>query len=87
MHDAVELDEPVERSMARPPTAEAGLALHAVLASEIAVQLVPQVVEPTAQFRLRVDERASVKAVLGLHGAEPAEGAVRDLGALFDIGE
>ena len=89
MHDAVEFDEPVKRLVAVPPlpVGFAARDLHAVVAGQVFVQFVAQVVEPLPQVHFRLGERAGVHVVLGLHFAEFAEGAVGDLGALLDPGQ
>ena len=77
----------MKRLVAVPPlpVGFAVLHLHAVVAGQVFVQFVAEVVEPLPQVHFCAGERAGVHAELGLHFAEFAEGTVGDLGALLDL--
>ena len=89
MHDAVELDEPVEGLVAGAPLTVGPLIVlsDAVLAGQVAVEFGAQSVQTLAQIELGIGKVGGVHAVVGLHGAEAAEGAIGEFGALLDVGK
>ena len=89
VHDAVELHEPVKRLVAVPPllVSRFVVGFDAVVAGQIFVQFVPQIIKPFSQIRLCAGECAGVHAALGLHGAELMKGAVGEFGLFFNASQ